>query len=554
MKLWSNFPSNVVSATNSSNTGHLLGRLASNISIAYHQVLVMAAHQFRDLPQIPQAMDDTRYSAWQVIESYNYMNTYKQEDVNFRLDDDMYFEEFDNGAVSMQPMERFMHDQYPLAPGLLHANIPIDRQLRLQYEPQWPSTNFYRNVSPDRTSASGTSSYDLHSPHMHHADPYGSPTDGYSPSSLPYRTVEDLKEGGYAFFPSLLGGNIANISLRDIEIEHRAPEPEAAIEDIEGVSLKQEAVCDHETIVVKTETTPLYDSKDDADSGIGNSVRDAESVQPMDVQEIPEDPASDSDYTPKSDRSTKRRRSSASNSSPNRVVKRRGSSASKSSTSGKASKKSRRISNAVKKHIEVDEDRRPFPCALTHYGCTSTFSSKNEWKRHVSTQHIKLSFWRCDLCPVSTDAKDDHTVYYNDFNRKDLFTQHLRRMHAAPKEASARTQKEYPVTEDNLADHQDRCIRRLRKAPQMSGCLFCDKTFDGPTSWEERMEHIGHHLENHAVSNIDLLNTKIWKTDNTLEHYLVEEGLIVREHGGWKIGNGKPVRLHYDSDEDSDED
>jgi hypothetical protein len=512
----------------------------------------MAAHQFRDLPQIPQALDEPRFPTWGV-ESYGYTNLYKQDSVHYQAEGDVYFGDFDNGAVSMQPMERFMQDQYPLTPGLLHANIPVQHQLRLQYEPQWPSTNIYRNPSPDRTSASDNSTYDLHSPHMYHADPYGSPTDGYSPSSLPYPTVEDFKEGGYASFPLLPSGNSVNIcNLRDIEIEHRVPEPEAAVDDIGIVALKQETVVDHDTIAVKTESTPSDDSKDYPDSGIGNSVRDAESVQPMDIQDIPEDPASDSDYSPTtSSRSSKRRRSSASNSSTSRVSKR--GSISKPAAPAKASKKIRRNSNAAKKQIEVDEDRRPFPCALTHYGCASTFSSKNEWKRHVSTQHIKLSFWRCDLCPVSTDAKDDQTVYYNDFNRKDLFTQHLRRMHAAPKESSARTQKEYPVTEDNLADHQDRCVQRLRKAPSKSGCLFCEKTFEGPTSWEERMEHIGHHLENHGKVSIDLLDTTSWNADKKLEQYLVEEGLIVMDHTGWKIGNGKPVRLDYDSNDDSDE-
>jgi hypothetical protein len=518
----------------------------------------MATHQFRDLPQIPQTMGESRYAAWDA-EPYNYINVYKQENVSFRLEDDMYFEDFDNGTVSMQPMQRFMQDQYPLAQGLLHANIPVERQLRMQYESQWPPADYYRNMSPDRTSASEKSSYaplsDLHSPHMYQADPYGSPTDSYSPSTLHYPTTEHFKEGSYPSFLPLSGGNIENISLRDIELEHQEPEPEATIEDIENVALKQESVCDHETIVVKTETTTSDRSKDYADSGIGNSVRDAESVQPMDIQDIQEDTASDSDYSPTtSNRSSKRRRSSASNSSPNRISKRVGPSVSKSTNSNKASKRSRRVLNAVKKHIEVDDDRRPFPCPLASYGCSSTFSSKNEWKRHVSTQHIKLSFWRCDLCPPSADAKDDQTVYFNDFNRKDLFTQHLRRMHAAPKESPARSLKEFPVNEDNLAEHQDRCLRRLRKAPQQSKCLFCEKTFEGPSSWEERMEHIGRHLEKDGKGSVDMLNIKSWNTDAGLEQYLVTEGLITREQGGWRIGDGKPVRLNHDSDDDSEED
>jgi hypothetical protein len=67
------------------------------------------------------------------------------------------------------------------------------------------------------------------------------------------------------------------------------------------------------------------------------------------------------------------------------------------------------------------------------------------------------------------------------------------------------------------------------------------------------MEHIGHHLENHGKVSIDLLDTTSWNADRKLEQYLVEEGLIVMDHAGWKIGNGKPVRLEYDSNEDSEE-
>jgi hypothetical protein len=523
----------------------------------------MAANQFRDLPQIPHGMGDPRYATWGV-ESYNYMDPYKQDHVSFRPDDEMYFEGFDNGLMSMQPMERFMQDQYPLTQGVLHANVPLQRQLRTQYEPQWPSADCFRNISPDRTSASDNSSYDLHSPHVYHAVPFGNHTDDCSSLSMAYPSTEHLKEDGYPLHPSLMGGSI---SLRELEYEHPEPEqePEIIMENTEDVVAKQESVCDHECTAIEAEAVTPDNSKGYADSGIGNSVRDAESVQPMDVQEaqetqevqeiqdLPDDPASDSDYSPTSSgRSSKRRRSSASNSSPSRISKRTGSSVSKSSSASKASKKTRRVSILTKNHNDVDDERRPFPCPFANYGCGSTFSSKNEWKRHVSTQHVKLGFWRCDLCPPSADAKDDQVVYYNDFNRKDLFTQHLRRMHAAPKHESSRSQNEYPVNEDNLGDHQTRCLLSLRRPPQHSICLFCDKTFHGPTSWEERMEHIGRHLEKDGKGG-NMLNVKSWNKDEGLEQYLVDEGLIVMKQSSWMIGDGKPVRTDCAGDDDSSE-
>jgi hypothetical protein len=286
-------------------------------------------------------------------------------------------------------------------------------------------------------------------------------------------------------------------------------------------------------------------------------VRDAQSVEPVD---FPEEPASDSDYSPSSSR--KRRRSTTSNSSSSRTLKRRkpirkDSVVPSPTESVKLERKPRRASKTSKASTESSiqaEDRRAFPCPLAAYGCTSNFSSKNEWKRHVSTQHIKLGYWRCDLCPPSTDSNDAHTLYYNDFNRKDLFTQHLRRMHAAPKDKSSRTQKDYPVSEENLPKHQARCNLQLRDPPQHSTCLFCERIFVGATSWDERMEHVGRHLEKDG-SRLEMLDPATWNVDEKLERYLIDEGLIVRDGAAWKIGDGKPRKsVLSDSDADSEED
>ncbi|KAH8732858.1 hypothetical protein GQ44DRAFT_6915 [Phaeosphaeriaceae sp. PMI808] len=510
----------------------------------------MAAHQFRDLPQIPQSMDGPRHTVWGA-DHYNYMPAYKEHIVNFPRDDDIYFGEFDNGAVSMQPMERFMHDLYPHPPGVLGVNIPTERQPGKYYEDQWPSAECHRNISPDRTSASGTSTYatqnEFHSPHTYHAVSYGSLTSLNSQSFMPCLSNGHFKEDGIA-------SNPLNISLYDLEYEHADPETEPAMEDIDSLDLKQEAACDLELIATKIDTAASDGLREYADSGIGNSVRDAESVQPIDLQDIPEDPASDSDYSPKSSRSGNRRRSSASNGSPVRALKRSISNVSKSASSNKVSKR-RRASNATKKYTETDKDRRPFLCPLAAYSCTSTFTSKNEWKRHVSTQHIKLGFWRCDLCPPTIDQNDDQTFYYNDFNRKDLFTQHLRRMHAASKEHRSRSQTEFPVNENNLSMHQARCFQSLRTPPQSSNCLFCDKIFVGQSSWEERMEHVGRHLEKDRKGNVDMLDISLWNKDSKLEGYLLEQGLIVMDQGNLKIGNGKPTRLDgEESNEESEED
>ncbi|KAI7354086.1 hypothetical protein D0862_06007 [Hortaea werneckii] len=182
---------------------------------------------------------------------------------------------------------------------------------------------------------------------------------------------------------------------------------------------------------------------------------------------------------------------------------------------------------------------RSFPCPLAVYGCTSTFGSKNEWKRHVSTQHIRLNFWRCDQCPTEDRQP-------NDFNRKDLFIQHVRRMHpiilnehtsaaSVPKKgrrgSDGDTVKDAAM-ETALAEIAKRCTIKLRDAPMQSGCLFCDASFEGPSSWEERMEHVGRHME--AARKLDQAPPQpdFWRQDDLTERWLRAEGLVVKGKGG----------------------
>jgi hypothetical protein len=521
----------------------------------------MDAHQFGDLPQI-QATEEFRFPAWTTNHD-SYMYPYKQHAVHFPLEDDTYFDDFDNGSIIVPPMQRFMADSYPFSNGMLHANIPVYDQYKGHVEQQWNLADCSRHPSPDRTSSGNTSQNsqdELRSPYMYHATPYAGPME-YPQSSFSYPSAEQFQDGPYQLEAPVFRGNC---TLRELEYNHVT---EAVVEETENVIVKQEAVSNYEQGCVKIEETS--ENKTHADSGIEHSSRDAQSVEPVDC---PEDPASDSEYSPSSSRSGKRRRSTASSSSSSRTPKRRAyarknSYATSPTACTKSEKKHRRISKAS--HSPIDSNaptdfRRPFPCPLAVYGCKSDFVSKNEWKRHVSTQHIKLGYWRCDLCPPTVDPNDNDALYHNDFNRKDLFTQHLRRMHAAPKDKSSsssspHSQREYPVTEDNLPEHQTRCNRRLRDPPQYSGCLFCHRTFDGANSWDERIEHVGRHLEKDQKSRPWMLDCTMWKPDLRLERYLLDEGLIARDGDGWRIGDGNPCRTAAaavaagDSDAESEE-
>jgi hypothetical protein len=179
----------------------------------------------------------------------------------------------------------------------------------------------------------------------------------------------------------------------------------------------------------------------------------------------------------------------------------------KSSQRQTTSIKSKTKTGPRRRSSNKNGESRPFICSFSHYGCESRFSSKNEWKRHVSSQHLQLGFYRCDSGPCDPNFQS-HTGgnrTYNDFNRKDLFTQHHRRMHTpwtpANKPPSKKVNDDF---EESLEDVRQRCWRERRQAPKRSRCIFCPVQFDGESAWEERMEHIGKHFEKAEREKKDL--------------------------------------------------
>ena len=159
---------------------------------------------------------------------------------------------------------------------------------------------------------------------------------------------------------------------------------------------------------------------------------------------------------------------------------------------------------------------RVFVCSFAPYGCESTFVSKNEWKRHVTSQHLQLGFYRCDVGKCNAHCHQNSPRHFfspqsppkststvspgqpNDFNRKDLFTQHQRRMHAPWLQSGQRrtpTDAEHAAFETSLEEVRQRCWHGLRQPPMQSYCGFCKETFSGEGSWDTRMEHVGRHFE-----------------------------------------------------------
>ena len=200
-------------------------------------------------------------------------------------------------------------------------------------------------------------------------------------------------------------------------------------------------------------------------------------------------------------------------------------------------------SSSLRKHVAAAHTR-PFPCAFSFAGCPSTFGSKNEWKRHIASQHLCLTYYRCSSCPQSTvEGKG------NEFNRKDLFTQHLRRMHApfAIKKAIAKGDSKLQLEwETHVKEMQASCLVTRRCPPTQSACpkANCSNLFEGTGSWDDWTEHVGRHMEKGEASPLGI--------DRLLAKWALDQGIIERkEDGEYRLcgqereGNG--VGYHSDA-------
>lgn len=185
---------------------------------------------------------------------------------------------------------------------------------------------------------------------------------------------------------------------------------------------------------------------------------------------------------------------------------------------------------------QANRSKTAYPCPFLPYGCPASFSSKNEWKRHLNTQHLSLSTYRCDLC-IPKPCSSSTPLQSNDFNRKDLFIQHLRRMHCENSSDSTSTISNIktaryncitiPNTPASLAEQADRCHIPPPSPPASTQCIFCDSTFPGPQSWIQRTEHISRHLERFRREGQEVPKVESWRRDVELERWCLEIGVLV---------------------------
>ncbi|CAZ81951.1 unnamed protein product [Tuber melanosporum] len=163
---------------------------------------------------------------------------------------------------------------------------------------------------------------------------------------------------------------------------------------------------------------------------------------------------------------------------------------------------------------------RPYHCIFSFASCPQTFSSKNEWKRHVHSQHLLFNYWRCDQasCSPQTDPPPSPSGARekNTFNRKDLFTLHVKRMHSTT-----------VTMPEGLSDMVERCKRQRRKPPAWEKCGHCGRKWTRE-EFGEKMEHIGGHLEVDAGGEKAEGAEQGWRIDNEFIEWAVEEGIVER--------------------------
>lgn len=128
------------------------------------------------------------------------------------------------------------------------------------------------------------------------------------------------------------------------------------------------------------------------------------------------------------------------------------------------------------------------------------------------------------------------------FNRKDLYTQHLRRMHIpAGLKKQVKQRKPAPEWEAQERKHQDEAKRTRCDLPTYMRCpaANCNARFDGSNAWDERMEHVAKHLEK-AVTGSEPPIEFGGAHDETLMEWATrpEIAIVERgERGKWRLRN-----------------
>jgi hypothetical protein len=129
---------------------------------------------------------------------------------------------------------------------------------------------------------------------------------------------------------------------------------------------------------------------------------------------------------------------------------------------------------------------RPYGC--TFPTCKKSFGSKNDWKRHETSQHYQHETWRCD---EKTDGASCTKVFFS----ADIARAHLTKVHK--------------VTDPTAIERK---IDERRMGASSQGnfwCGFCEKIISlnekGVDAWTEKYNHVDDHFmgKNGRPQNIE---------------------------------------------------
>ncbi|KAJ6172757.1 hypothetical protein N7470_001824 [Penicillium chermesinum] len=168
---------------------------------------------------------------------------------------------------------------------------------------------------------------------------------------------------------------------------------------------------------------------------------------------------------------------------------------------------------------------RTFICSFAWYGCESIFVSKNEWKRHVLSQHLQLGFYRCDVGNATTiPGRARRTHLHHPGNPMTL----------TAKISSPSTNAGYTRlgSSQDAEEHLPRMSRQPSRLGSSSQCVFCQEVFSGEGSWDARMEHVGRHVERDDPQTLSHANE-----DVLLREWGLREGILQLVDGQFRLAS-----------------
>ncbi|KXX79281.1 Transcriptional regulator CRZ2 [Madurella mycetomatis] len=148
------------------------------------------------------------------------------------------------------------------------------------------------------------------------------------------------------------------------------------------------------------------------------------------------------------------------------------------------------------RHCELKKHRKRHakPYACTFARCFKTFGSKNDWKRHETSQHCQPEIWRCDEDSPKRPGEECGKAWH----RRESLKSHLQKDHDI---------QDHDTLEKKLAD-----CRIGRNFESRFWCGFCRKIIEpigkvGPAH-SERFDHVDAHF---SGKDMPKANIKDWK-------------------------------------------